>query len=161
MFLVSSANAEEVNRIGVVDFQRIFQSSEGGKKVDAKIKDDYKNMLADLQEKKKEIDELRSQFERESLVMDSTMREEKQREIRIVTNDFTASENRFSKSMQDLQNKLTNRLRKEILRLVEKIGKEEGYTLVLDKGVVAYSISSIDITDQLIPMVSAANITLD
>lgn len=161
IFTVFSASAEEVNRIGVVDVQRIFQSSEGGKKVEAEIRDQFNKLQEDLQQKGEEIEELRKRFEREALVMDKLVREEKQRELRIKTNDFQAMKQKYNEDLKAIEARLGNRLQKELVRLVEKIGKEQGYTVIIEKRGVLYNISAIDITDQLIPLITAGNIKVD
>lgn len=159
--LTLSANAAEVNRIGVLDFQRIIETSEAGKKAQTEIKSQGDKMQKVLVERNKEIEELRKRLEREALVMDQGMREEKQRDYRIKVNDFKALEKKYQDDMRSLQSRIVGRLRKEVFRLAEKMGKEGGYTVILDKSTVIYSTESIDITDQVIPLIKAATVRID
>lgn len=39
---------------------------------------------------------------------------------------------------------------REIRELIEKIGEEEGYTLIIEKGMVLYSNKGIDSTDSVL-----------
>jgi len=152
--LALSAGAAEVNRIGVIDFQRIVETSEAGKAAQAQIKAEGERMDADLVERKKDAEELQKRIEREALVMDQAMREEKSREFRIAINDLKAREKKYQDDFKALNAKLVGRLQQEVIRLVKKVGKEGGYTLILDKrGSVIYSAESIDLTDQIIPMI--------
>ena len=64
IFFVFSAGAAEVNRIGVVDFQRILETSEAGKAAQAEIKSEGQKMEAALKQKGEEIEELRSLIDR-------------------------------------------------------------------------------------------------
>jgi len=160
-FFAFSADAAEVNRIGIVDVQRVFQSSEGGKKVEAEIRSQFNKLQAELQKKGEELEEQRKRFEREALVMDKAVREEKQRELRIKTNDFQGLQKKYNDDLKVIEARLGGRLQKELTRLVEKLGQEQGYTVVLEKRGVLYAIDTIDITDQLIPMVTADSISVD
>ena len=158
-----SADAAEVNRIGIVDFQRILENSEAGKKAQAEIKTQGEKMEASLRTRGEEIDELRKKLEREALVMDKGMREEKEREYRIKVGDFQALEKKYKEEFQVLNARLSGRLQEEVLRLVEKLGKKDGYLLILEKrnAGVMYAPNTIDITDQLIPLITAENVKLD
>lgn len=153
--LGTSAQAADVIKIGVVDFQRIFELSEGGKAAQDEIKKQGDQLTADLQGKNDELEEIRKRLEREALVMDKDMREEKERELRIKTNDFKLLERKYRDDIQSLNLRLVNRLQKEIIKHLEEIGKKEGYTLILEKkeaGVV-YSPGAIDLTDKIIPLI--------
>jgi outer membrane protein len=56
-----------------------------------------------------------------------------------------------------VEKKLVNRIQKAIFKIVEEIGKKEGYLLVVEKreGGVLYFPNTIDITDKLIHQYNA------
>ena len=85
---LGSAMAADVAKIGVVDIQRIMSTSEQGKASKAQIKEQSDKMTTALKEKGAEIEELKKQLERESMVMSKEKREEKEREFRIKLNGF-------------------------------------------------------------------------
>jgi outer membrane protein len=149
-FWLASADAADVAKIGVLNMQRILSASDPGKAAQAEIKKQRDKMLQDLKEKGAEIDALGKQFERESMVMSKEKREEKEREYRIRINDFKTLEKRYNTQSQDLQKRLLNKIVKDVYALVEEIGKNEGYLLIIRREGVMYSPSSIDITDELI-----------
>jgi outer membrane protein len=45
---------------------------------------------------------------------------------------------------------LTESILKDIRELIEKLGEEEGYTLIIEKGMVLYSSKGIDVTDSIL-----------
>jgi outer membrane protein len=145
-----SAQAADVAKIGILNMQRILSASDPGKAAQAEIKEQGDKMLQDLKEKGAELDGLRKQFERESMVMSKEKREEKEREYRIRINDFKTLEKRYKTQSQDLQKRLVNKMVKDVYALVEEIGKNEGYLLIIRSDSVMYAPNSIDITDQLI-----------
>ena len=150
-----SVYSADVAKIGVVDLQRLMETSDPGKSAQAKIKKQKDKMERELKQKGAEIEELRKQLERESMVMSQEKRVEKEREGRIKLNDFKTLQKTYRAELQALEKKLVNRLRKDILTLVEEIGKKEGYLLVINNFSVMYAPSSIDITDQLIKELNA------
>ena len=78
----------DVAKIGVIDFQRILETSSAGKSADAEIKKQGKKMEIELRQKQTELQALNDKLEREALVMSKEMREDKQREFRIKVNDL-------------------------------------------------------------------------
>ena len=150
-FLWSSrAIAADVAKIGVVDLQRVLETSNPGKTAQAEIKKQKDVMEQELKQKGAEIEQLRIQFERESMVMSKEKREEKEREGRIKLNDFKTLQQRYRSDLQSLEQKLVTELRDDVNGLVEEIGKKEGYLLIINNFSVMYAPASIDITDQLI-----------
>ena len=152
---LNSANAADVAKIGVANLQRILETSDQGKSAQDEIKKQKDKMESELKQKGGEIEELRKQLERESMVMSKEKREEKEREIRIKLNDFKSLQKRYRTELQNLEKKLVNALLKEVSTLVEEIGKKEGYLLIINNAGVMYSPNSINITDKVIKELNA------
>ena len=148
-------NAADVAKIGIVDVQRIMSASDQGKEAQAQIKEQSDKMTETLKGKGAEIEELKKQIERDSMVMSTEKREEKEREFRIKLNDLKSLEKRYRGDLQALETKLAGELRKEVLAMVAELGKKEGYLLIINNFNVMYAPSSIDITDQLIKQLNA------
>ena len=98
------------------------------------------------------MDELQKAFEREALVLSPEKQQEKQREFRIRVNDFKKMQENFSREFKQLEVKLINKMQKAVFEIANKIGKEEGYLLIIEKKTagIIYNPEQIDITDQII-----------
>ena len=142
--------AADVAKIGVVDVQRVMETSNAGKSAQAQIKQQKDKMETDLKAKGAEIEEIRQRLEREAMVMSKESREEKEREARIKLNDFKTLQKRYRTELQQLEKRLVSQLRNDTITLVNEIGKKEGYLLIISRVGVLYSPKTIDITDQLI-----------
>jgi outer membrane protein len=149
-FFVVSAYGADVAKIGVINFQKILETSNAGKEAMAEISKQGKKMEVDLNSKGLEIEEVKKKLEREALVMSKEMREEKEREIRIKINDIKTLRKRYESNLRDVQKRLVNRIRKELLELVKDVGKKGGYLLIIENIGVLYSPKTIDITDEII-----------
>ena len=148
--LCNHSLAADVAKIGVVDLQRVMETSDAGKAAQAQIKKQKEKMEADLKAKGTEIEQISQRLEREAMVMSKESREEKEREARIKLNDFKTLQKKYRSSLQALEKKLVTELRDDTIALVDEIGKKEGYLLIITRVGVLYSPNSIDITDQLI-----------
>ncbi len=151
-FLGGSVFAGDVGKIGILDFQKVLTDSAEGMTAKSEINAKGKKMEADLKEKGTAIEELKKQFERESLVMSREQREEKERDLRIRINDFKTVQKRFMANFKELEGKLVNRIKKDVFEIVEKLGKDEGFLLIIERreAGVMYFPESIDITDKII-----------
>lgn len=154
-FSINSLFAADVAKIGVVDLQKILESSAAGKSIQAQLKGQKEKMESDLKQKGSEIEKISKRLERESMVMSKDMREEKEREQRIKINDFKSLQKKYRSDLQKLEAELMNQLQRDIKELVDEMGKKDGYLLIINKYSVLYSPGSIDVTDDLIKKLNA------
>lgn len=147
-----TALGAEVAKIGIVDFQRIIDNSNAGKRSAIEIKSQGKKMERILKKKEGEVEELNKALEQKALVMSQESREEKERNMRIKTNDLRSLRRRYLDILKDLNLKLSNRIKKDVFEIVKGIGKRGGYLLILERrvGGVVYAPNAIDITDKVI-----------
>ena len=125
------AYGADIAKIGIVDFQRILSESEAGKDIQAELQKKGRKMETDIRALGTEIEELREQLNRESMVMSRKKREEKQRELDIKKYDFQSKQKKYQSELRELESKLLEKLQTEIFSLAEEIGKEEGYKKAL------------------------------
>lgn len=156
IFFLSGMSYAET-KIGVVDFQKILESSNTGKAAQDEINKQGKQMESDLKSRGAEIEEIEKKMDRESMVMSKEVREEKQREMRIKVGDFKAMQQKYMEDFKALENRIIGQIQKEVVELVQDIGKKEGYTLIVEKrtGGVVYAPLTIDITDSVIQAYNA------
>jgi len=156
-FLASSYGAD-VAKIGIVDFERILKTSSAGKNASAEINAQGKKIETDLKAKGDEIEAAKDKLEREVLVMSREMRDVSLRLDRgevvalVKIGDFKALQKRYVDEFRDHEKRLVGRIQNEILTIIDEMGKQEGFLLILEKreAGVMYSPNTIDITDRLI-----------
>ena len=150
IFFSNFAFAADVAKIGVIDLQKILETSAAGKSIQNELKKEKDKMESELKKKGAEIENIRKRLERESMVMGKEMREEKERESRIKINDFKSLQKKYRSDLQQLEAGLIDQLKNDINDIVQEKGKKEGYLLIINKFGVIYSPNSIDVTDEVI-----------
>lgn len=150
-FLVQPAMAAEA-KIGVIDFQRVLEISDAGKTAQEEINEQGKKMESDLRERSDEIEALESKLERESMVMDSEVRLEKQREVRIKINDIKTLQKKYITDFKKMEAQIINQIQKDVFDVVAEMGQKGSYTMILEKraGGVVYASDAEDITDEVV-----------
>jgi outer membrane protein len=142
-------------KIGVVDLQKILETSNSGKAAQNELKVQRDKMQVDMKQRGNEIQEIESRMQREAMVMSKETREEKEREHRIKVSDFQALQRKYQSDLQEVERKLMGKLQSEITSLVGDIAKKDGYLLVISNIGVIYALSSTDITERLIQELNA------
>ncbi len=145
-----TAMAADVAKIGIVNSQRVLMTSKAGKQAQAKISATGKKMETELKKKGKEIEYLKSRRPREARVLSKAGRDTREREVRIKINDLKSTQLKYRQQLQGMEKQLLGKLRQDILKVANEIGKKEGFLLIIDRLGVLYAPKSLDITDKLI-----------
>jgi outer membrane protein len=153
--LVGSAWGADVAKIGIVDVQRVLETSKAGQAARAQIKANIDRMEADMKKRGAEFEELQKQFERNAAVMSQEKREQTRRDMQIKQLDFQQLQKKYKGDLKELEQQLLDRIQKDVLNLIDEIGKKEGYLLIVNKVAVLYNPTAIDITDRLIQQYNA------
>jgi len=156
-FWVAPSFSADIAKIGVIDFQKILETSSSGKAAQAEIKKKGQKMEADLKKRGSGIEDSKKKLEREALVMSKEARQEKERELRINVNDFRTLQKKYMADFKKYENRLVNKIQKEVLEIVKAIGKKGGYLLIVERreGGALYYLDSIDLTDRVIKAYNA------
>ncbi|MCX7881922.1 MAG: OmpH family outer membrane protein [Brevinematales bacterium] len=157
MFWGQSAAALKLVKVAVVDFDRILQSYPGYEDIKQEMTKKRQEYDAQIQERKKVIATLEEEYKR--LYTSLSAEERTRREIEIDSKkqelaEFTIEAN---KSLEALRNDLTRSVYNKILVVIQKIGNEKRYTLILTKetaGLLFYD-KSVDITSEVITRIKA------
>jgi len=148
--LVTFSSAAELMKIGYIDLQRIVYESEAGKKAKSELDALIKSKQAVVDEKRKTLEKLKSDLEKQASALSPEARKAKQ-------DEYEKNEREFLRFAQDSETELRKKdaelkemIVKEVFELMDKIGKEEGYTMILDRSMVIYGNKEIDITNIII-----------
>ena len=152
IFSPLSALGADVAKIGVIDFQRVLMTSSEGKKAQAEINRKGRKMETELKQKGEAIEKLKKQLEREALVISKDKREEREREIRIKINDIKTMQKRYMQDFKTHEQRLVQRIQKDMKEIIDVLGEKEGYLLIIEKrqGGLLYFPQSVDLTDRII-----------
>lgn len=152
MMIVIAFSANAYAKIGVLNFQEVLKQSEAGKDVFNKLQtqaDEYDKKLSDMgAEIKAEQDEY---AQKESIYKEET-KEKKRTEIQRMIRSFNTSKDDYTKELKRLEMRHLKKVQDEVMKIVEDLGKELGYEVILEvqNSAVLYMSDSIDITDNVI-----------
>jgi outer membrane protein len=144
--------AEEAIKIGFVDMQMALNESAEGKRALSELKSLMEEKRTSLQQQKEIIDQKKEELDNQGLLLNETTRSEREEEIRRLERDHSRRFSDTKEELSGLEAKYTGRIRTELLQVINALGKENSYLLVLEKqfSAILYAPDSIDMTDIVI-----------
>ena len=152
----AGAAAAEPIKVGILDFQKVLETSKAGRVAKEKINTAGKEMETELKQRKDQIEQESKNLERELLVMEEDARQQREmqirQQIRDQVRDFRELQQKYFTEFKTQEQTLIRKIQKEVFELAEKMGKEDGFSLILEKreSAALYFDESLDITDLLI-----------
>ena len=150
--LAGIAAAAEVAKIGYVDLRVALNESDTGKKAKIELESLIKTKQAAIDEKGKSIEKLKGDLEKQASVLSGEAKKSKEEEIERLVRDYQRLVQDAQNDVKKKENELTGSILKELRDVVDKIGQDEGYSLILEnvEGIILYSRKDLDITDKVI-----------
>jgi len=144
--------AEDFARVGLIDLQRCLKESQEGQKIFQILKKKKDDLQRRLNTRQRELLELRKELDKQAMMLSMDAQEDKKKTIERKTRELEYLYKDLNEEMARAQGKEKQRIFKELEKIIEKIGSEGKYTLIMEKraGGVLYFSESIDITDQVI-----------
>jgi outer membrane protein len=155
MFLFSvqytGAFASDV-KIGVLDMKRLQQHSANFQRIKEGLKKKYNAFQKKLDVERQQIDKLEKDLQKQAMMLSLDAKENKEMELGKLTRHYKYMVGEVTQEMKDAEFEATRKVGREIEKVVEKIGKKEGYTVILEQGTtgLVYYNDAIDITAQVI-----------
>lgn len=139
-------------KIGVVDVQRALNESEAGKKAKENLNKRVEKMQTDLKAKKDALDKIEADFKKQSAVLSGDAKRDKEKEFDRKKRDFADTVRDYQEEINQAELTATQPIVKDLEQLIEKLGKDQGYTVILEQKMsgTIYTAKGVDITEQII-----------
>ncbi|MCE5333638.1 MAG: OmpH family outer membrane protein [Desulfobacteraceae bacterium] len=146
LLAASGAYAAEALKVAVVDFARVINDSKDGKAANAEFETLVKSKQAEVNAKAAALENAKNDVDKES---DKAAKQKKDADLRKVGAEYQTL---LAASQAEVQKKgvdMRNALMADILKVVEKIGAEDKYSLIVSSETAPYFQKSLDITDKV------------
>lgn len=149
---VPAAMAADAMKIGYVDLQKALNLSATGKAAKEKMRAKFKDYDADVTKKQEELKKLKEDLEKQAMLLSAEARASKERDYQQKVKDYQRMTKDIQEELQQADQDYTRKILEEIFKVVQQIGKQDGYTLVLEKteSSILYASEAIDLTDRVI-----------
>jgi outer membrane protein len=139
-------------KIAVVDLQRALTTTKQGKSAQEKLEEDVKKAQGSIEGKKKEIEKAQEAYNKQKESLNQKARADKEEQLITMEKEIKRLLQDSQEGLRRKNNQLVGELVKKLRVIIEDIGKEDSYSMVLERSsqAVIYADKSIDITDEVI-----------
>lgn len=148
----AGAQAAAPSRVAFVDIQRVLARSAAGVTAREQLEREKAAMQKQVDGQRVDMEKLRDELEKKGQLLSADARREKQETLERKVRDVRRLVDDLQKELQKKEQELLAKVLNDVSNVVQKIGKEKGYTLVVEKrgaGVV-YGAPEADLTDEVV-----------
>ncbi len=145
-------------KIGYIDLNRVINESQAGKEIKREFMEYMNSVQSQLRALQEEIRSLREEIQTKGRFMDEKTLKEKRLELERKMSDYKILYQDAQRELRERDQKASEKVMGILKRIVEKLGKEEGYTIILEKtqSAVLYASPKIDLTDKVLKLFDEA-----
>ncbi len=137
-------------RVGVVDVQQVLNQSQKGIAMKQKLDQERVARQRELDVRQQEVMKLQAEFEKQAPLLSEQAKRERsealQRKVRDIRRIAEDANRDFDKRVREAEVDIT----REIMAVVLEYGKDQGFTVVLERSTLVYAAPSVDITAEVI-----------
>jgi outer membrane protein len=137
-------------RLGVFDPQRVSEETAEGKRVQNELSTLRDKMQGEISAKEATINELQQQLNQQALSLSADKRTSLQMDIQRKLLDLNNANDLASRELQLEVAAAQAKFNEKLMVVVEAVGREEGFDLILDRSLVAWSSEQIGMTTAII-----------
>jgi outer membrane protein len=141
---------QEKVRIGFVDLQKAIRDSQAGKRAREQFRAEIKKIESGLLKEKQDLERLKSDIEKKGLLLKAEERRNMEKEFQKRARDYQRVMKDSREELRQKESEMATSILKELEKVVTKIGEQEKFTLILERGQVLYTDQGVDITDKVI-----------
>jgi outer membrane protein len=145
-------------KIAYVDLQRIAQSSAEGKAAAAKLEELKKQKTAELTEKNKALEGLRTKLQQGGTVLSDSARAQLEKDIDKQTREIQFLQQGAQAEFEQLEQELNQDFQRKLNPILDQVSKEKGLHMLFsirDNGAV-WADTGLDLSDEIVKRFDAA-----
>ena len=145
-------------KIAYVDLDRIAQASTEGKAAAGRIQEYQKKKLAEIQEKNKQIEEMRKKLEQGGTVLSEEARSQLEKDIDRSTRELQFMQQNAQAEAQQLERELNEDFQRKLNPILQKIAEEKGLHMLFsirDNGAI-WANTGLDLSMEVVKRMDAA-----
>ncbi len=152
-----SAYAAEA-KIGYIDLQKAIQDTSAGKKARKELETEFNAKKDELQKKEANIKKMQEDLEKKKSVLTDEVRQAKAADLQSEMMKFQQFYQQSQLNMQKKEQELTKPVLTKMQGVIEKLAKDGGYTVILEKSEqsVLWARKDIDLTEQVVKAYESA-----
>ena len=136
-------------KVGFVDLQKFAEKSMKAQTMQKKLMDLMNTKRMALENKKKELQDLQEQLQKQGPMLKEDTRNQKIKEIGIKEMEFKLAEKEAQSALQNEERDTMQIFQRDLTKIISRIRAQKGLTMVFNQAALLSADDSLDITDEV------------
>lgn len=142
-------------KIGYVDLRKCVATSSTGRTALEALKAKKDGMQGKLDKNETEVGRLKEELEKQRTLLSPEALREKEKTYQRKVRDYKDMYGDFTEVMRREEEKVTADIIKDLAEIIKQVGKDKGYTLIVEKSVILWAADSVDLTEEVTKLYDA------
>ena len=144
----------DVSKIGVVDLQKIMQTSTQMKEIQQKLEQEFKPRRDKLIAAESALKGDVEKFKRDSAIMSVSQKKELEKKIITAQQQFERDGQQYQQELTTANNEAMEALYAKVRAAISKVAKDNKYDLIVQKDAAPFSAEALDVTDKVVKAIN-------
>jgi outer membrane protein len=151
VLLVFAAPASAQDKIGVINIRTLIAKSEPGQATKADLEEKFAPMKADIEQRKKDYEELVQEMEKQRLVLSQEAKIDKEMELKRKSRDLQEMVQLYQRKVRAAEEEASQPVFEILQDVIGEYGAANGYTAIIDRmqGGLLFVDDAADITNEV------------
>lgn len=150
MLALTGTNAfADWTKIGVVDLQKIMQTSPQMKEIQQKLEKDFKPRRDQLVAMEEGLKKSMEQFKRDNAILSETQKKEMERKIISTQQQFEREGQQYQQELSSAHNEAMESLYNKVRAAISKVAEIDKFDIILQKDAAPFTTPKLDVTDRV------------
>lgn len=141
-------------KIGVVDLQKIMQTSSQMKTIQQKLEKEFKPRRDKLVASETALKSDMEKFKRDSAILSQNQKKDLEKKILAAQQQFERDGQQYQQELSTAHNEAMEGLYTKVRAAISKIAKDEKYDLIVQKDAAPFSIAALDVTEKVMKAIN-------
>lgn len=141
-------------KIGVVDLQKIMQTSSQMKDIQQKLEQQFKPRRDKLVAAESSLKNDMEKFKRDSVILTAAQKKDLEKKIVAAQQQFERDGQQYQQELSTAHNEAMEALYAKVRTAIGKIAKDEKYDIIVQKDAAPFSASTLDVTDKVVKAIN-------
>ncbi len=158
ILLLVPGNALAGNKFGIVEVQRVLETSEPGQRALGQLTLRFEDMREDLDRERSKVDQLRQELQKQSMVLSQQAQQDMEAELRQKMQQFQQKYQSYQVQMQRKEQELSEPIIDLLFDVINDYAENKGFDMIFDaqgSGLI-YAQDHMNITDEIIAELNRA-----
>lgn len=149
-FALPTAALAQDAKLGFVDLQRALNEVEEGATAKKALKKEFDEKQKQLDAKQNELKGLKEELDQRGTMMKPEVKQEKLADLQKKLYETQQVYMQLQQELSKRESDVTAEIFKKMGVILNTMGEQQGYTLIVEKSAVLYAKSALDLTNELI-----------